>query len=339
MDNSVTVAEAAPVERPADATPAIRRWIKNQNTEKYISDACISDIFSQVYKINQLGEHVIIHPGVTYVRNEQKAGPIEQFYRPLNNKRGKRKPIIEFSDKSRRNMMCTMAKIEDRMEYWQDVTFADDVMTGLSINQKAKRSSQCMKELKQWMEREGLNIHGIWKREWVKRKSGDLKGKYIPHIHMIYSMPNSNQDTYIKTAIRIAEAWVNITGTNEKEKSLRVALHPNSYRVIESRKQAQKYMSKYLLKNEKFKADESIGRSWGRIGSPKIGVGDRIDMTETEIVMFKRCLRKMAKKAKGHFKSALKNKYSTFFMFIERSTVVQYIEWLRVSYSFEDVPF
>ena len=310
-----------------------------QKIEKQTSDACISDIFSQVHKINRLGEHVIIHPGITYVRNELKASPIEQFYRPLNNTRGKRKPIMEFSDKSRRNMMCTMAKMEEPMEFWQDLTFADDVMAGLSINQKAKLSSQHMKELKQWMEREGLNIQGIWKREWVKRKSGDLKGQYIPHYHMIFSLPNSDLDKYIKTAIRIAEVWVNITGTNEKEKSLRVALHPNSYRRIESRKQAQKYMSKYLLKNEKFKADESIGRSWGRIGSPKIGDGDRIDMTETEMVMFKRCLRKMAKKAKGHFKCALNNKYSKFFMFIERSTVVRYIEWLRMSYSFEDVPF
>ena len=67
--------------------------------------------------------------------------------------------------------------------------------------------------------------------------------------------------------------------------------------------------------------------------------GEIIHVTEREMVLFKRCLRKIAKRARGFFKVALNEKNTKFFIFIEKSTVIQYIEWLRVNYTFEGVPF
>lgn len=305
------------------------------NQEQYVNPACISDIFSQSNNINRMGEHLDIFPGVTFAKIKTRV----VFVEPNPGKIGKKKPIVTFSDKSRRNMMVTMAKLEEPLRFWQDFTFADDVMKGLAIAQKAKYSSKCMKNFKQWMERVGLKINGIWKKEWVKRKSGELRGEYIPHYHVVYTLPDMDRETYSSVAMKIAHMWVKITGTQNEFKALAVALHPKSYRFIESRKQMQKYMSKYLVKNELTIFTESIGRNWGFIGSPKIADGEKIDVTEKEMVLFKRCLRKIAKRPRGFFRVALNQEHTRFFIFIERSTVIRYFEWLRVHQSFEGVPF
>jgi hypothetical protein len=305
------------------------------NKEEHVSPACIRDIFSQDNNINKLGEHLNIYPGVTYVRNKVK----NNNQMTDQKRRGKKTKVITFSDKSRRNMMVTLAKIENPFRFWQDFTFADDVMQGMTIGQRAKYASYSLKKLKQWMEREGLDIHGIWKREWVKRKSGELTNEYIPHFHVVYIIPAMDKEKYLSIAIKIAQEWVRITGTKNEDRALAVALHPKSYRFIESRKQMQKYMSKYLVKDRSMVFTESIGRNWGRIGSPKMDQGDVIEVTEKEMVLFKRCLRKVAKRARGYFREALNQPYTKFFMFIERTTVIRYFEWLRVNYAFDGVPF
>jgi hypothetical protein len=295
--------------------------------EKYVNPACIRDIFSQSNGINRLGEHLKVFPGVTLVRNRVKI----VSGKPSPGEAGKKKPIVKFSDKSRRSMMMTLAMIEEALRFWQDFTFADDVMQGLTINQRAKYSSRCLKNFKQAMEREGLTINGIWKKEFVKRKSGELMGQYIPHYHFVYSLPDMDQEKYFGVAMKIAHKWVKITGTKNEDKALAVALHPNSYRFIESRKRMQKYMSKYMVKNELPVFAESIGRNWGFIGSPKMAEGEVIEVTEREMVLFKRCLRKITtNKAGYYFRVALNREYTKFFMMIEGSTVIRYFEWLRV---------
>lgn len=299
------------------------------------SPACISDIFSQGNIINRLGEHLNVYPGVTFTRNREEVASAKASRKET----GKKKAIVTFSDKSRRNMMVTMAMLEEPLRFWQDFTFADDVMQGLTIAQRAKYSSECVKNFKQWMEREGFKIDGIWKREWVKRKSGEMRGQHNPHFHMVYTIAHMDRENYVSMAIRIACKWVKITGTKCEDKALKVALHSKSYRFIESRKQMQKYMSKYLVKNEMPIFTESIGRNWGFIGDPKMDEGDIIEVTEKEMILYKRCLRKIVKKARGFFKLALKNRFTKFFIFIERSTVIRYFEWLRIQYPFPGIPF
>jgi len=235
-------------------------------------------------------------------------------------------------------MMIKMAQIEEPLQFWQDLTFSDDVMEGLTIKQKRDLSTRCMKELKRWMERK-WNISGIWKREWVKRKSGKLNGQYVPHYHCAYTIEGMDEIGYLNNAMTIAQKWVKITGTKNEINAVRVALHHKSYRLIKSRKHMQKYMSKYFTKGEEVKFTESIGRNWGRIGSPKMDEGEIIHVREREMVLFKRCLRKIVKRARGYFKAALKEQQTQFFIFMEKSTVIQYIEWLRVNTAFEGVPF
>jgi hypothetical protein len=38
------------------------------------------------------------------------------------------------------------------------------------------------------------SIKIVYKREWVPRKSGNLKGEHVPHFHMFKSVPDISED-------------------------------------------------------------------------------------------------------------------------------------------------
>lgn len=304
--------------------------------DQFVAPACIRDIYSQSPCGVKPDQYCNIYPGVTFIRNRARlASGKGKVATP-----GVKKQIVTFSDKSRRDMMVSIAMLERPPRFWQDFTFADDVMVGKSIADRAKYSSICLKAFKQDIERAGFKAEGIWKREWKKRRSGKLQGQYVPHFHMVYTLPNRGD--YEPVSRRLAEIWVKNTGTEEKEKALAVALHPKSSRFIESRKQMQKYMSKYMVKNEKNEmliTAESIGRNWGRLGSPKMAQGEVIEVSAREMVLFKRCLRKIARRARGLFREMLHRDRTKFFMMIEKETAIKYFEFIRVQENFEGVPF
>ncbi|MCX5832484.1 MAG: hypothetical protein NT140_11475 [Deltaproteobacteria bacterium] len=300
--------------------------------------ACISDILIHDNINSELDEHLIVYGGVTLVRNRAKTR-YGDFVEGGNLNVGKRGPVTDFSNKSRRNMMVTMAKMDDPFEVWQDFTFADDIMEGKTIKEKAKLASYCLWKLKHWSVRYGLEINGVWKKEWQKRKSGALKGHYVPHYHMVYSVPNADQDMYNLIIKKLAVRWVKITGTQLQDKALAVALHHKSSRLIQSRKQMQIYMSKYIVKHDGFVTDESIGRNWGKVGDPREGEGLQIEMTTKDMVLLKRCLRKLVKKRRKHFGTMLKTQYNKFFIFIEKRTIDKIIKYIDMAQGVEGVPF
>ena len=94
-----------------------------------------------------------------------------------------------------------------------------------------------------------------------------------------------------------------------------------------------------MVKNEGFVSTESIGRNWGRLGNPKETEGEKIELTQNEMVLFKRCIRKMVKKARKHFKVTLRKQYSRFFLFIEERTIYRILDWITMNRAVEGVPF
>jgi len=299
-------------------------------------NACIRDIFIQERNSEELDEYLRVHGGVTFIRNRALTffGDRKGF-----GGGGRRGPVTEFSNKSRRNMMVTMAKMKEPFEFWQDLTLADDIMAGLSINERAKYVARCLWSLKQWATRAGIKINGVWKKEWQKRKSGALVGQYIPHFHIVYSMLGADHKAYESIFRRVAAAWVEISGTKETAKALAVAIHPKSYRFIRSRKQMQVYMSKYFVKKEGFVTNESIGRNWGFIGDPCIDEGEFVEMTWRDMVLFKRCLRKLMRRTRKHFAFILRRQYSRFFVFLEKHTIDRILQYIQMPYRVEGVPF
>jgi hypothetical protein len=304
--------------------------------------ACISDIFSNNNTEDDFMEYLIVSEGVSRVKRD-----FVVFYekRLLGGGGGGRKgPVVMFSRKSRRNLMIKLAEMKSPFEFWQDFTFADDIMEGLTVKERSKKTSKVLKAFKLWLGREGYKLHGVWKREWRPRRTGIMIGQYVPHYHFLYSIEGILEKEYFNLAKLFAHKWVEFTGTENYEKALQVALHHKSYRLIVSRKQANIYVSdrKYISKNGEFVSDESIGRNWGYLGEPEFAENETFYLNQPEMVLLRRILRNFVKKSKRKFRQLIAEKYRRFFLFVERSTIHRILEWIaqnRMIRAVEGVPF
>jgi len=258
---------------------------------------------------------------------------------------GEKKEITTFSKRSRLNMIKHLAMMKIRPVFWYDLTYPDDVMEGLSHEERKLKSSEDMHQLKRWVEREGIKAQGIWKREWKLRKSGIIKGSAVPHFHNVDWIENTDDSKYLQIYYRMVEKWLKIIGTKgEYEAAARkVHYHKKSFRFIKSQKQMRKYMQKYISKDEEFISSESIGRSWGLIGDPIEKNPEEIEITNNEMVLLKRMLRKFCKginkKVKYGLNFCLSNPLTQFFVLMERQTVYMMLEHIRAGTVVEGVPF
>jgi len=133
---------------------------------------------------------------------------------------------------------------------------------------------------------------------------------------------------WFEIAHSIARKWVNLTGTEEKEKALSVALDSRSYRPIRDTKQATKYLSKYISKASEFDTQgESIGRNWGVIGNAPEVHPYEIEATRDEMILFRRLLRKYIPQ-KHNMQKCLKRQGAPTFIMIDELTVMRMIEWV-----------
>jgi hypothetical protein len=308
--------------------------------------ACIYDIFSNGHNDNNdLLEKLIVSEGVTKIKRDFIVSEKEGFLLGGGGCGGGRKcEVVTFSRKSRRNLMIKLAEMKSIFEFWQDFTFADDVMEGLSVKERAKFTSRVLKAFKLWIDREKYKIQGVWKREWRPRLSGFLQGQYIPHFHMLYSIEGFSEKDYLSLALLFAQKWVEFTGTKNYKKALQVAQHPRSYRLIKSRKQANLYVSdrKYISKYGEYVSEESIGRNWGYIGNPEFAENETFYLNMSEMTLLRRILRNFVRRNKKNFKRLIVEKYSRFFIFIERLTVHRILEWIernRMFRAVEGMPF
>ena len=296
--------------------------------------ACISDIFlhrenrlkklatyilDKKYPKSDFKEKLLIYPNMVEIRSTNPAGRLD-----IQNEAGQKTIITEFSKKSRREFIKYLCKIKDKLILWQDFTFADDVM---QIKAERKEvSNKALNRFRRIVLNNYPSIKIVYKREWEPRKSGNLKGEHIPHFHMFISFPNMNEDHEIFTlASELATIWVRCTKTKEIVKSLSVALHAKSYRIIKSQKQALKYATKYITKPGENWAEESIGRSWGRIGELDKAKPEIMEMTPTEMVHVKRRFRKLAPK-RHPLQKALRKRETPTFLIVQEKTVNRIIE-------------
>lgn len=254
--------------------------------------ACISDIFlhgnnslnksipyilDKNSKKSEFNEKLNIYPNMIEIRQTNpfmKSG--------MQDLPGKKDIIKEFSKKSRREFIKFLCKITDILHLWQDLTFSDDVMENKS--ERKEVSNAALNRFRRIVLENYPSVKIVYKREWMPRKSGNLKGEYIPHFHMFISAPDRSEIyEHINLAVELARVWVDCTRTKEIEKAISVAVHSKSYRIIKDQKHALKYATKYVTKSGENWAEESIGRSWGKIGKFNIALPKVIKTTPTEI--------------------------------------------------------
>jgi len=288
------------------------------------SPACISDI-SEHGEIGEIETQFIqVFPGYTEVRNIKLRA--RERGKGARGGGGRKGAMHEFSWRSRWGMMKKVGRLKSPLPYWQDFTFADDVMS-CSDGARAIYAHETKKRFLRMCKAEGIEINALWKREWKKRISGSLIGQYVPHYHFLYNLGGKPPEFE-----KLARLWVKATQTNQVVSALQVALHEKSYRLINSRRQAQKYVCEYLEKDEGFYSEESIGRSWGVVGNLEFSEGEQISVKESESILLKRCFRKIYRgyRKNKNMTIRLRNKFTEFTMFVEESTIKRLIEETRL---------
>lgn len=264
-----------------------------------LSLACIRSIKD---KPSDGKEFLRVFPGYIEVRNHQFKLPV----RPLDHARAKRGAIRVFSRHARTRMKKKMASLVLFPEVWQDFTFADDVMSGLSPGERCRYAAATMKRFQYYCEKEGID--GFWKKEMEPRKSGPLLGELVTHYHCAYrSRVPLTAAEYDAVRTRLAVAWVRCSQTKMTGDALSVALNEKSWRFIETKNGAQIYFTKYISKASLPDNGESIGRCYGLIGSPVFAEAKILPIKDVHAVLLRRMLRR---KAVYHKKDGRKGKLS-----------------------------
>lgn len=226
------------------------------------------------------------------------------------------------------------------LSVWIDLTFADDVISGLQFPDRVAFSYSCLNQFQRVLRARG--IHYIWKKEIERRKSGDFIGARVPHYHIVLcGLSEDQKNNWQKLCIELLTIWVGITGT-QHPKALQVALKtkngvPQSFRLISNVKVAIRYISKYFSKTfpvvgrDETKEPESIGRCWGNSKGLPVAAPCIIHLRPEESVKFRRFFRKLINPPKNSrffgLREQLIKGFSTF-IFFPLSDLQKYVDFL-----------
>ncbi|HCY83942.1 MAG TPA: hypothetical protein DHV36_02275, partial [Desulfobacteraceae bacterium] len=189
----------------------------------------------------------------------------------------------------------------------------------------------------------------IWKKEFTDRKSGKLKGMYIPHYHIALAglSPKQEKDWQL-TCIMILTKWIEIIGTDD-DNALVVACHRKSFRKIHNSRQAIAYIGKYFSKTNEIENEDgeviSIGRAWGYASVLKDEKPEpfHLWLNKDQAIKFRRFVRKYKKlKSNGKrigVREQIINGYPTY-LFADETTLLRFLVSIGVDIAQENgIPF
>lgn len=244
--------------------------------------------------------------------------------------------ITNVSKKSATRLKKFLASVLD-LGLWIDFTFPDDVMIGKTLAERRDFANECLQKLKRFLHSIGLKE--IWKKEFTDRKSGKLKGLYLPHYHIAITGLSQQQAQYWQlTCIKILTKWVDIIGTDD-DNALVVACHRKSFRQIHHSRQAISYIGKYFGKTNEVEDESgeviSIGRAWGYAKALKSEIPPpcHLFLNKQQSIQFRRFLKKYKqlksnKKFIGVYEQIV-NGYSTF-LFADQETLIRFLDSIDV---------
>lgn len=244
--------------------------------------------------------------------------------------------ITNVSKKSATRLKKFLASVLD-LGLWIDFTFPDDVMLGKSLAERRDFANECLKKLKRFLHSQGLKE--IWKKEFTDRKSGKLKGLFLPHFHIaIAGLSRQQAQNWQLTSIKILTKWVDIIGTDD-DNALVVACHRKSFRQIHHSRQAISYIGKYFSKTNEVEDETgeiiSIGRAWGyaKVLKSEIPSPHHLFLNKQQSIQFRRFLKKYKqlksnKKFIGVYEQII-NGYSTF-LFADQETLFRFLDAIDV---------
>lgn len=195
---------------------------------------------------------------------------------------GTKGKITGFSNKSRRNLMHKLGTInKTNLPLWVTLTYPDEFI----VNKVDMRKH--FERFRRRLERSGCS--GIWRLEWIQRKSGVHVGEYYPHYHlMIWGAK------IVEFRAWVAKTWWAVCG-KLSDKHLQAG---TSADLVDNWKQLCYYVSKYMAKTEQLPENiENIGRLWGVINPEIIPWSEIIEWTLSDKTVNRlfRLMRKYAK--------------------------------------------
>lgn len=171
----------------------------------------------------------------------------------LEHERGKRGVIVEFSRRSRKRMMDSLAVIdqgEAGLPSFMSLTYPDEVLPV-----EEGRVHRELNTFRRAMERRYGRRAICWRIEHKARKSGLHVGLMAPHVHLlIWKLEPSAEDREW-----LADTWCRIVGSGSRAHWC-VTRHDKSWLMPDSARGMGAYVSKYCAKVE---LGERCGRSWG----------------------------------------------------------------------------
>lgn len=244
---------------------------------------------------------------------------------------GYRGKVREFSRAARRRLILDFGKLKEYPPAWVTLTFADDCMDGKTVTERGAFAWGRLKRFIEWIEYHFPGCWGLWRKEWEVRKSGKLKGELCPHYHVMLEVGKVGADLD-KALIWILKRWVRQTGTQD-ENARTVAMRKESRAILDGVKMAQRYVAKYMSKTtlaifDELDEEESLGRYWGRIGSPPYGAVCVVKLSRYESVWLRRLLHRMCqgKRAKSIGRKLRKG---VGWVFARKTTVAELLAWIR----------
>lgn len=165
----------------------------------------------------------------------------------------KRGVITEFSARSRRRMMTSLAIVDQTkigLPAFMSLTYPDEA---LPITER--QTKRHLAALRVAYMREYGKKPILWRREMQARKSGQLVGAFAPHVHLLtWGLEPTEDDRRW-----LADTWCRIVGTG-LEKHWLVTFHRKSWFMPDSWQGTMAYVSKYCAKVSNMVC---VGRSWG----------------------------------------------------------------------------
>jgi hypothetical protein len=292
----------------------------------------------------------VVYPGMTEIKR-----PISGLRGGRHESNAKRGKITRFSRKSRIAMKKFQCKIATPWDFRFEHTYADDVLEDRTMEERALKCSHDIDLQKKFIERHYPDMRILYKKEYERRKSGTLQGEYGPHVHCVAQHKGwlPNDERYLLAYRDIAEHWIKITGTKrDKEKAMAVIFNKKSYGYLGG-EGYDAYMSKwssYISKETSEIVGEegsSIGRVWGHIGEIELSTGQEIDITDRQILLAQRTLRRYLRstqkrtkklsdgtrirvKPKYPYEKRLRDKYFQGFVIIKDETVHRILQSISV---------
>ncbi len=243
---------------------------------------------------------------------------------------GKRGKISGFSKAARRRMLDFFAMLRKGSypRFWQDFTFPDELMIGLTTRERKELARCVWARFRKRILRRFPMSWGLYRKEWVTRKSGLIVGERCPHFHLVYDIPGVGFSYEVSSVL--ATMWVECLGDLDPfltTKALSVALHPNSYREIQSYDHARNYVSKYVAKVDSWD-DPDQGKHWGTFGVVPLAPAEEEVLTDDEARFLRRVLRRVPRKKRWRRAMAKRNS-KLLKVYCSGSEIQRCLSWIQ----------